>query len=266
MKPIRYCAQAALMLILSLPGQRLAAQTLSLSPTSIGSISHFYDPEFGFGDDNQPFTFGTPSVQLVDDNTIQVSVSAPEGEAWNVAYAGQGLNSATLRFELYYDNSFATPYASITSSSLSFDFVNGSTASLGSFFDGSSIPDSGDRFDLSLEYNVVDDFAVSGFTATIVFDNSTLAAASLNGFGGSYLDYQYQPGSFGAPDPGQLLTLETIPEPSIIAFIGLGLGGLGIVTWYRRRSRFFKSAEENPFKQRTASRPSEFAPIKTDVP
>jgi hypothetical protein len=265
MKPLRSCFQVSLLLVLSLLGQRLAAQTLSLSPTSIGSISHFYDPEFGLGDDNQPFTFGTPSVQLVNDNTIQVSVNAPPGEAWNVSYTGQGFGSATLRFELYYDNSFAAPYASVTSSSLQFDFVNGSTASLGSFFDGSSIPDSGDRFDLSLEYGVVDNFAISGFTATITFDNSTLAAASLNSFGGSYLDYQYQPGSFGAPDPGPQLTLETVPEPSIITFIGLGLGGLGILTWYRR-SRFLKSAEQNPFKQRNASPRGELPPITTDVP
>jgi hypothetical protein len=265
MKPIPPWVRVVLMLILSLPGQRLAAQTLSLSPTSLGSISHFYDPEFGFGDDNQPFTFGTPSVQLVSDNTIQVDVNAPSGEAWNVSYTGQGFSSPTLRFELYYNNSFAAPYASITSSSLQFDFVNGSTASLGSFFDGSSLPDSGDRFDLSLEYNVTGNFAISGFTATVTFDNSTLAAASLNGFGGSYLDYQYQPSSFGAPDPGAQLTLQTAPEPSLTAFIGLGLGGLGILTWYRR-SRFLKSAEKNPFRQRKACPRSELPPITTDVP
>jgi hypothetical protein len=49
------------------------------------------------------------------------------------------------------------------------------------------------------------------------------------------------------------------------ALAGLSLAGLRVLTWYRR-SRFFKSAEENPFKQRTASRPSEFPPITTDVP
>ncbi|HUA68580.1 MAG TPA: PEP-CTERM sorting domain-containing protein [Candidatus Saccharimonadales bacterium] len=264
MKPIPSCVQVALALILSLLAQRLAAQTLSLSPTSIGSISHFYDPEFGDGDDNQPFTFGTPSVQLVNDNTIQVSVNAPSGEAWNVSYTGQGFSSATLRFELYYNNGFAAPYASIISSSLQFDFVNGSSASLGSFFDGSSIPDSGDRFDLSLEYDVVGDFAISGLTASITFDNSTLAAAPLSSFGASYLDYQYQPSSFGAPDPGPQLTLETVPEPSPIAFIALGLGGLGILTWYRR-SRFCKSAEQNPFSQRKTCPCSDLPPITTDV-
>jgi hypothetical protein len=49
------------------------------------------------------------------------------------------------------------------------------------------------------------------------------------------------------------------------ALVGLSLGGLGVLTWYRR-SRFFKSAEENPFKQRNTSRRSEFPPITTDVP
>jgi hypothetical protein len=49
------------------------------------------------------------------------------------------------------------------------------------------------------------------------------------------------------------------------ALAGLSLAGLKVQTWYRR-SRFFKSAEENPFKQRTASPRSEFPPITTDVP
>jgi len=49
------------------------------------------------------------------------------------------------------------------------------------------------------------------------------------------------------------------------AVAGLGLIGLWVLTWYRQ-SRFFKTAEENPFKQRTASPRSEFPPITTDVP
>jgi PEP-CTERM motif len=265
MKLIPSCVRVVLLLVLSLPGQRLAAQTLSLSPTSMGSVTHNYDSFVGVGDDEQPFTFGTPSVQLVNENTIQVSVNAPPGEVWAVSYTGQGFSSATLRFELYYNNGFAAPYAAITSSSLQLDFVNGSTASLGSFFDGSSIPDAGDRFDLSLEYDVVDNFAISGFTATVTFDNNALAAASLSSFDASYLDYQYQPSSFGAPDPGPQLTLETVPEPSPIAFVGLGLAGFSILTWYRR-SRFPKSAEQNPFRQRKIRPHSELPPITNDVP
>jgi hypothetical protein len=49
------------------------------------------------------------------------------------------------------------------------------------------------------------------------------------------------------------------------ALAGLSLAGLKVLTWYRR-TRFFKSAEENPFKQRTTSPRSEFPPITTDVP
>jgi hypothetical protein len=50
-----------------------------------------------------------------------------------------------------------------------------------------------------------------------------------------------------------------------LALAGLSQAGLKVLTWYRR-SRFFKSTEENPFKQRSASRPGEFPPITTDVP
>ncbi|HLX94143.1 MAG TPA: hypothetical protein VKU37_00200 [Verrucomicrobiae bacterium] len=244
MKLIRSCVRVFWLLSLLLLVQRLAAQTLSLSPTSIGSLTHNYYPFPADGDDNQPFTFGSPSVQLVSINTIQVSVSAPPGEAWNVFYTGQGFSSATLRFELYYNNGFAAPYASVTSSSLQFDFVSGNSASLGSFYDGSSIPDSGDRFDLSLEYNVVGNFAISGFTATITFDNSTLAAVPLSSFDAAYLDYQYQPSSFSAPDPGPQLTLEAAPEPSIITFINLG--GLAVPMLFRRRSPRSFGRRQNP--------------------
>ena len=187
------------------------------------------------GDDQQSFTFATPSVQLINYNTIQVSVNAPAGEAWNVSYNGQGFNYASLRYDIYYNNGFGAPFASITSSSLQFNFVNGSVASLGSYSDGSLVPNGGDRFDMSMSYNVTGDFSFSGFTATIVFDNSTLSAASLSSFDASYLDYQYQPSNFSAPDPGPVLTLQTVPEPSSITFIGFGLSALGVLTLYRRR-------------------------------
>ncbi|MGD0087303.1 MAG: hypothetical protein ABSC24_09250 [Verrucomicrobiota bacterium] len=59
-----------------------------------------------------------------------------------------------------------------------------------------------------------------------------------------------------------LLLILSLPG---LALAGLSQAGLKVLTWYRR-SRFFKSTEENPFKQRSASRPGEFPPITTDVP
>ena len=232
MKSIGPCFSACLLLTLSLVGHRLGAQTLSLSPTSMGSISHAYSQLEG-GYDQQPLTFGTPSVQLVNYTTIQVSVNAPAGEAWNVSYNGQGLDTAYLYFYIYYNNSFSSPWASVTSGNLQFDFVNGSSASLSNFgYDNYGVPNSGDRFDMNTGYNVVSDFSFTGFTATITFDNSTLAAAALNNFFDSSLSYEYLPSNFQAPDPGALLTLEATPEPSVMAFIGLG--GIGIYLMRRR--------------------------------
>lgn len=234
MKLIQTCSLACLLLTLSLTGHRLGAQTLNLSPTSIGNLSHtFYGAGSG-GDDQQTFTFATPSVQLINYNTIKVSVNAPVGKAWNVSFTGQGFSSANLRYEIFYNNGFSSPFASVTSSSLQFDYVNGSAASLGSYSDVSSIPDQGDRFEVNMSYNVTGDFSFSGFTATVVFDNSTLSAAPLSSFVASYLDYQYQPSNVNAPNPGPVLTLQSVPEPSCLTLIGLGFSALGALTWYRR--------------------------------
>lgn len=234
MKLTRTCFTSGLILSFLMAANHLSAQTLSLSPSSIDSLTHSY-PGMGMGgDDQQSFTFGTPSVDLINFNTVQVSVNAPAGEAWNIAYNGEGLSSASLNFNLSYNNSFSTPWATITGGSLQFNYVNGSSASLTSFSNNQyAMPDSGDRFDMSLGYNVVGDLSFTSFTAIMTYDNSTLATAALSAFANSRLDYQYQPSNPSAPDPGALLTLQAVPEPSMMAFIGLS--GLGAIMMVRRR-------------------------------
>ena len=232
MKP--HSTGLGLLCVLLLGGQGLAAQTLDLSPTAIGSLSHNY---FGMGmggDDYQAFTFGTPSVELQNYDTIIVSVIAPAGEAWNISYSGQGLGQATLSFSLDYNNSFSQPWAAVTSGSLQFDYITGSSGSVNNFYNNIyAMPDSGDRFDMSLSYDVVGDLSFTGFTASITYNNSTLAAAALTSFNDSTLDYQYQPSDFNAPDSGPLLTLQSVPEPSTVAFIVLG--SVGAIVMLRRR-------------------------------
>lgn len=235
MKSKHPCLPVGLLLFCTLTAHRLAAQTLSFSPTSIGSIAHNYVSGMGSGDDSQSFTFGTPSVDLVNYNTILVSVSAPVGEDWNIAYNGEGLSSASLYFTLNYNNSFSQPWASVTSGSLQFTYVNGGAASLNNFNNNTyAMPDSGDRFNLSLGYDVVGDLSFTSFTAAITYDNSTLAAAALTAFYDSSLTYQYQPSNFNAPDPGSLLTLQAVPEPPGLTLVGVGL--MGALAWVRRRA------------------------------
>lgn len=207
------------------------AQTLSLTPTPIGSISHENDEEY---EDAQALTLTSPSVQLINYDTVQVSVSAPAGEAWNVAYTGQGFDFADIRLSVYFGNGFGNPFDSITSGNWQFDYVNGSSASLGgNFVNNSAIPDSADQLFFDLYQNVVSDFSFTGVTATITFDNSTLAANALTSFNYAQLSYEYEPSDFEEPDPGPQLTLQPAPEPSTLALIGLG--GLGLIKILRRR-------------------------------
>lgn len=234
MKPKLPGLNAVLLLFLVLAAPRLSAQTLDLSPTSIDSLTHSYDSFMG-GMDSQSFTFGTPSVDLVNYNTILVSVTAPAGEAWNIAYNGEGLGYAYLNFTLDYNNTFSSPWANVTSGSLQFDYVNGSSASLDNFNNNTyAMPDSGDRFQMMMTYNVVSDFSFTGFTASITCDNSTLATAALTSFFDSTFTYEYEPGDFNAPDPGALLTLQLVPEPSSIALFGVGI--LAAFALIRRRA------------------------------
>jgi hypothetical protein len=218
--------------------ERMPAQTLSLSPTSIApNTTHNYFSGFSGGTDSQAFTFGTPSIRLVDYNTIQISVNAPQGQAWNVAYAGQGFNNASLNFNLAYYVQFPGPYASITADSWTFNYVKGSSASLNNYFDSTLIPTSGDRLDVQMGYKVVDDLEFTGFTINFTYDNTVLDANSLYDFQYSQLSYQFQPSSFSAPDPGAELTLQPTPEPSTLA-LGI-LGGLGVLfPLLRPRSKF----------------------------
>lgn len=228
---------AGLLLLLAFATWHLAAQTLSLSPTSIGGITHSYFGDEGMGEDAQPFTFGTPAVELADYDTIEVTVSAPEGEVWNISYSGQGLDTASLLFTVAYNNSFSEPWADVTSSSWQLDYASGSSANVDNFNNNAyAVPDSGDRFDLEMAYNVTGDLSFTGFTASITFDNSTLATAALTDFSSSLLDYQYELSDSSAPDPGMLMTLqeEEVPEPPAIAFLGLGLTGM--LVWIRRRA------------------------------
>jgi PEP-CTERM motif len=216
-----------------LPCSRLTAQTLSLTPTSVGGITHNND-EFQYEDD-QALTFASPSVQLINYNTVQVTVTAPAGEAWNVAYTGQGFSSADIRLSIYYGEGFGGPYDSITSGDWQFDYVNGNSSSLdGNFVNNSAIPDSADQLFFDLYEGVTSDFEFTGVTASITFDNSTLAANALTSFNYAQLSYEYEPSDFEAPDPGQELTLQAVPEPSTVALIGLC--GVGLLKAFRRRS------------------------------
>lgn len=229
MKKLYVCA---CILLLLLPCSRLTAQTLSLTPTSIGGITHNSFEEY---EDDQALTFASPSVQLINFNTVQVTVAAPAGQAWNVAYTGQGFDSAYIRLSVYFGNGFGGPFDSILSGNWQFDYVNGSAASLGgNFVNNSDIPDSADQLFFDLYENVASDFEFTGITATMTFDNSTLAANALTSFNYAQLSYTYETSDFEAPDPGAQLTLQPAPEPSTVALIGLS--GLGFLKVFRRRS------------------------------
>jgi hypothetical protein len=226
------CVGACVLPLLS-ACSHLAAQTLSLTPTSIGGITH--NNEEDFYEDDQALTFASPSVQLINFNTVQVNLAAPAGEAWNVAYTGLGFDQATIRLSVFFGEGFGNPFDSILSGNWQFDYANGSSSSLdGNFQNNSGIPDSADQLFFDLYEGVTSDFEFTGITATITFDNSTLANNALTSFNTARLSYEYESSDFEAPDPGQQLTLQAVPEPSVIALLGLGV--VGCLKAFRRRS------------------------------
>jgi hypothetical protein len=197
------------------------AATLSLSPSSAATnVNHFYH-EFSGGRDDVSLTFGTPTIQLRDYDTIQVTYNTPSGTAWRLN-TDPGFMSSSLHFWLYYNTSFGAPYASITNVSWQFHMVEGTASSIGtnSLWNGSSLPNAGDRFYLSLGVPVNEDCAFDSCTLTVGFDNSGMSAASLAPFEGSNIEYDYSMMDFMAPDPGAQMTLESVPEPSAAALLG----------------------------------------------
>ena len=226
---IHLCISSALLL----SGGRLTAQTLSLAPTSVDDITHSYGGDEG-GLDSQGLTFAPLSVQLVNFDTVQVTVNAPAGEAWNIAY-NSGFESAIFRLTVDYADGFGGPFDSITSGDWQINFVTGDASSFnGNFANNSAIPDAGNQLIFDLYEGVTSSFAFTSITGTITYDNSTLAEDALHSFTGASLSYQYQPSDFAAPDPGQQLTLQAVPEPSTLALVSLAGFGLGIVL--RRRA------------------------------
>jgi hypothetical protein len=226
---------ACVLLILSASVHRLAAQTLSIGPASLGTITHQYQNMMGQGTDSQALSFSTPAVQLINYDTIQVAVSAPAGEAWNISYDGQGLNNASLEFDLNFGNGFSGPGATINSSSVQFDLVSGSSADLSSSLNYKFVPNAGYGFQMGYRFNVSGDVAFTGFTATISYDNSTLAATALADYLDSAFSYSYNMSDPSASDPGQLLTVQAAPEPSTMALVGVGGFGFALLRLWRRR-------------------------------
>lgn len=197
------------------------AQTLYLSPSVIAPL----------GPQNiQSFTFPTPSIQLKDYDAIQVTVDAPAGYAWLVNIVnpdGRQNNPPNIEYDLEYANSLSAPWATINSASLDFDFVQGGLGNLSAPSSFGLIPTAGNGFELDQGDTVNGDFAFTGFTMTVNFDNSSLIGAPLGGFFSSELRLGY-----GSDFVGSSLTLVGVPEPTTWA---LGTPGLLALMFCKRK-------------------------------
>jgi hypothetical protein len=211
------------------------AQVLYLSPSAIApSIGHsFGQPPSSV--DNQNLTLPTPGISLRNYNTIQVAVNAPAGYAWWV-HGDPSFLRQNLGVSLAYDNSFFAPYASITSASLDFNFIQGGPGNLSTPVDNDFFPTPGDRFDLSRAFSLNGDVAFTSFTMTVGFDTSALSSDPLSDFGSARLYFLCLPGS--CSDPGQRLTLAVAPEPGFLSLSGLGLAAFGCASRCRRPSQW----------------------------
>jgi hypothetical protein len=208
------CLQAALLGV-------AGAQTLYLSPSVIAPLG---------AQNIQSFTFPTPSIELKDYDAIQVTVDAPACYAWLVNIVnpdGRHNNPPALEYDLEYANSLSYPWATISSASLDFDFVQGGQGNLSAPSSFGLIPTAANGFELDQGDTVNGDFAFTGFTMTVNFDNSSLIGAPLEGFFSSELRLSY-----GGDFVGSSLTLVGVPEPTSGA---LGTLGVLVLLFFRRK-------------------------------
>jgi hypothetical protein len=222
------CLQAALL-------GAADAQTLYLFPSVIAPL----------GSQNiQSFTFPTPSIQLKDYDSIQVTVNAPAGYAWLVNIANPDSdhnNPANIVYVLEYANSLSSPWATISSASLDFDFVQGGQGNLSAPSSFGLIPTAGNGFELDQGDTVNGRFAFTGFTMIVNFDNSSLIGAPLQGFISSELRLSY-----GSDFVGSSLTLIGVPEPTTWALGTLGL----LVLLFCKRKQLSESSHDAAAKHR----------------
>ncbi len=218
------------------------AQVLNLSSTSIAPTIEHYFSGGGYmtSYDSQFFTLPTPAISLKNYNSIQIAVNAPTGYAWWVHTTG--LTGAYLSLGAAYGSPITGPLASITSASVSFNFIQGGPAHLLLPSESGWIPLAGDRFQLDSSYLLNADVALTGFTWTVGYDNSALATAALSAFNIAFLEFDYSTSS----DPGQRLTLAVIPEPACVSLAVLGLAVFGSVRLRERAGPTRRSASQQP--------------------
>ena len=226
MKLNQVVSSLSFVLQITLPGYS-AAQTLQLMSTAVSpTLTHrFYS---GSSTDTQGFTFPSPALYLNSYDTIQFTASAPAGYAWLLTPPSHGpslQDIPKLGFSIVYVNpgqALGAPYASIRSATLGFNFIQGGPALLSDPSSFDLIPESGHNFQLGSSYSVNGNLAFTEITMTVSFDNSSLAASTLDPF--LYANLGFERGDLPS-DPGPRLALIPVPEPGILS---LGIFGFSI--------------------------------------
>jgi hypothetical protein len=210
------------------------AQVLFLSPTAVApTIQHSFSQPPSAAD-GQAFTFPSPAIALRSYNTIQITVNAPAGYAWFV-HTDPSFFRQELDFGLAYGSFFNAPFAAITLTNFSFNFVQGGPGNLSPADDLDLFPLSGDRFYVYKAFSLNGDVAFTGFSMTVGYASPYLSTSPLVSFHSAALSFSCIPGS--GTDPGQRLTLSAVPEPTSLA-----LSICGLAVWqfwcYANRRRF----------------------------
>jgi hypothetical protein len=213
------------------------------SPASIELASddttwgyHDYEPNpppesGGTSADVFSVSFPDSTAVLASDTHVSITLNAPAGQMFVVNYQG---GWARLDFYLYYGTSFSSPYASTSNPQLTFTVVNGAAPT--SLFYNQMLPKgTGNELYALGSAMITSGFSFTSLNVSFDYDNSGMTAAPLTSFFTSEIRFSNETGS----DPGQLLTLESVPEPAragllAVAFLGTVAGGQAL---RRRRQR-----------------------------